>query len=455
MQCILFDEQSDTDLTFDDVVETMKNFTPNVCKSLLKKSSRTIVEQLDDNPSINGSATEDWPPESPAKLDVPTSKEVKSVVGASSIIKTCKNPNAMRKSHSSLICRRENFIDERFNISGTSLLIANAEAKRSAEPKAATETSQVISRVKRSRKQQLTSVNRGDSEIIIQPATFPSEEVETTKKRGRGRRKKPGRPVAAQKAKTVVAKKVTRSLRPRPVEVIEIDVDEDELPKTKKNIVEITIDESKEKGSSDKENEVIMVGDSDDEEEEEEEEAGTSKTMKPLLKCDHCARSFRQKRALETHSRVCPKSPDTVRRLNDRSKRRSSTKSNDSTTEKKQYTCKICQEKFDVVVALARHVRSMHSQRKKTNSSNQSTPVAKRPESPARVEAKPPETIEATSAPPSATTKRRTKSKTKSSNRSWKAKKLHCEDCGRWFSSDASLSAHCLQHATKKSGKMT
>lgn len=43
-------------------------------------------------------------------------------------------------------------------------------------------------RLKRSRKQQLTSMNRDDGEIIIQPASMLSEEELNGKKRGRRRR---------------------------------------------------------------------------------------------------------------------------------------------------------------------------------------------------------------------------------------------------------------------------
>lgn len=52
-----------------------------------------------------------------------------------------------------------------------------------------TSTPQPQLKIKRSRKQQLISVNRDDAEIIIQPASMLSEEEQTNKKRGRRRRR--------------------------------------------------------------------------------------------------------------------------------------------------------------------------------------------------------------------------------------------------------------------------
>lgn len=151
------------------------------------------------------------------------------------------------------------------------------------------------------------------------------------------------------------------------MEVIDLDVDEEE--QQKRTVVEITLDDSKDdnKYSSDKENEIIMVrdSDSDNEDEDEETEKGDKKLSNDLTKltgmmqCKHCSRNFRQRRALETHLRVCQKSPENALRLKKRKTK------NKQEHVRKQFTCKICQEKFDVVVALARHVRAEHSQRKK------------------------------------------------------------------------------------------
>lgn len=154
------------------------------------------------------------------------------------------------------------------------------------------------------------------------------------------------------------------------VEVIDLDIDEEES-QAKRNVVEITLDDSKEddsKYSSDKENEIIMVRDSDsdgdnEEEEDEEEERSSDLTkLSGVMQCEHCSRNFRQRRAYDTHLRVCPKSPENALRLDEDKARHKEQQA------RKQYTCKICQEKFDVVLALARHYRVEHSHRKKHKS---------------------------------------------------------------------------------------
>lgn len=143
-----------------------------------------------------------------------------------------------------------------------------------------------------------------------------------------------------------------------------MDVDEEES-QAKRNVVEITLDDGKDDGkySSDKENEIIMVRDSDsdddDEEGEEEEQSSDLTKLNGVMQCEHCSRNFRQRRAYDTHLRVCPKSPENALRLDEEKSRHKEQQV------RKQYTCKICQGKFDVVLALARHYRVEHSQRKK------------------------------------------------------------------------------------------
>lgn len=156
------------------------------------------------------------------------------------------------------------------------------------------------------------------------------------------------------------------------MEVIDLDADEEEK-QPNSNVVEITLDDSKDKYSSDKENEIIMVRDSDsdngdDEEEEEdddddddEESTDDLTKLNGMMRCEHCSKNFRQRRAFDTHLRICQKSPANALRLDERK----SKDKKESQKVRKQYACKICQEKFDVVVVLARHVRTAHSQRKK------------------------------------------------------------------------------------------
>lgn len=149
--------------------------------------------------------------------------------------------------------------------------------------------------------------------------------------------------------------------------MIDLDADEEER-QPKRNVVEITLDDSKDKYSSDKENEIIMVRDSDsdsgDDEEEDDDDEQSDNDLTKLngaMRCEHCSRNFRQRRAFDTHLRICQKSLANAIRLGERK----SKDKEESRKVRKQYACKICQEKFDVVVALARHVRAAHSQRKK------------------------------------------------------------------------------------------
>ncbi|XP_011502280.1 PREDICTED: uncharacterized protein LOC105365745 [Ceratosolen solmsi marchali] len=201
-------------------------------------------------------------------------------------------------------------------------------------------------KVKRSRKQQLTVVNRTDSEIIIQPASvFSEEEEEPVVTKKRGRRKKKLLPDPDYNPR----KPIRRTRRThRSVEVIEIDIDEND----RSNIMEITLDGKKGKGSSDKENDIISVGDSD-----ESDEDLNKKSKDCIMQCSHCNRKFRKRRALERHLEICPKSPANIQKLEERKAC--------MIGKGKKFKCKSCNEFFDIAVALARHVRAVHSPRKR------------------------------------------------------------------------------------------
>ena len=368
------------------------------------------------------------------------------------------------------------------------------------------------SKVRRSRKQQLTSVNREDSEIIIQPASMlQDEEDEEPTPRKRGRRKK--KTAAQEKSSKPIRKSKRRRTR---VEIIDIDVDEDDSDKPSKGrneILEITLDENKEKGSSDKENEVIMVGDSDEEEEESLKVAS--------LKCKHCSKIFKQHRILDSHVKVCAKLRNKSRRLSRRrtradsdseeetseeriSKRKSSRESSKEKKSKekkkskikKQYPCKTCDEKFDMVVSLARHVRAEHSARKRGRPSKSETQKNEKVKMKMRddvskidnknnqekkiTEAKPKEKntprkeekseeedcpeekqpAQAEEMPKAAEISESKKmmphSKKKlipSLKRKWKPTESVCLICNRWISNVVALETHHLRHVTKKSGK--
>lgn len=283
--------------------------------------------------------------------------------------------------------------------------------------------------------------------------------------------------------------------------MIDLDVDEEEQ-QTTHNVVEITLDDNKDKYSSDKENEIIMVRDSnsdnsDDEEEEKEEEnewkPGSHLTkLNGAIRCEYCSRNFRYRRNLNMHLLVCKKSPTKALNIG---KRKSKGKANLPKKEvKKQYTCKICQEKFDAALALARHVRLVHLQRKKdklslssemyanpyfflihkitcylllltnlmssffsishnlfSRSSNKSLRSVQEKETSSMEEEESDDKDSTTEKELSMLARVKRKRKQRN-NYSVDKKKLDCADCGRWFPSSTLLNAHSLQHGTKKSG---
>ncbi|XP_066585742.1 uncharacterized protein [Prorops nasuta] len=283
-------------------------------------------------------------------------------------------------------------------------------------------------KTKRSRKQQLTTVNREDSEIIIQAADFLNIEDDNIRKKSK--RKKKILPYKTYYKK--LNKKRTGKIKPTEVEIIEIDNEEEYLDEQRRDIVEITLDDTKEKNSSDKENDVIMVRDSDEEVKDSNNQLSTN------LCCVHCLKSFRLHRTLNTHLQICSQSPSYSVNL-----RLSEMKKPEILSEKcmkKEFTCRTCAEKFDAALVLARHVRSQHSQRKKNKLNNLVNNKSEDSLSP-----KPTRTKFLTTRP-----KQQINAKT---NVSWKKKDLTCLDCGRWFPSCALLKAHCLQHATKNSDR--
>ncbi|OXU24296.1 hypothetical protein TSAR_011682 [Trichomalopsis sarcophagae] len=242
-------------------------------------------------------------------------------------------------------------------------------------------------KVKRSRKQQLTMVNRTDSEIIIQSAYSEGEEEPVVmKKRGRRRKKLSPDPDYNPRKVLKKAKKANRS-----VEVIEIDVDESERASGQDS----TLEGNKGKCSSDKENETISVNDSEAEAEVEEEPSAPKKVKQPMMQCSHCNRNFRKRKALEKHVQVCPKSPAYIQKLEERKKL--------AAQSGKRFKCKSCEETFDIAVSLARHVRVVHSLRKKKTKTERSESS----ESEEEEEDVPGESMEESSPKPESARKRR------------------------------------------------
>ncbi|KAK9294294.1 hypothetical protein QLX08_011046 [Tetragonisca angustula] len=413
VQYILFEgDQSDSELTFDEIHKTLQNLKSNAAKKQMNK--KTINK--DQNNFGNIKETEYGTP-------------------------IYQNSNVNNRMSNTLTERKLNLLDSQQELletlanssadlisSSTNLDMSNGSIEYTSP-----ESSKIQYKTKRSRKQQLISVNREDSEIIIQPASLVTEEDNNVRKRVRRNRRVVTHSGYHQRNND---SKRMKKVKRKEVEIIEIDIDEEEsILQSEREVVEITIDDTKDKYSSDKENEIIMVGDSDD-----ELQQPNPKTI--LLQCQHCLRNFRQQRALETHLRVCSKSPSNAMRFNEQQlKHVNGTTAED--TVKKQYACKICQQKFDVVVALARHVRSEHSQRKKRRFSKLSVerPSIEVKEKKEHIEPKKQMTM----------IKKIKRKRNQRPKCTWKVKKLSCSDCGRWFPSVALLRAHCLQHGTKKS----
>lgn len=418
VQYILFgNDQSDSELTFDEIHETLQNL-----KSAELKSSKKQVNKKAVRTQNNHENTKETDYESSRHKNFSLSKHISSTL-------TERKLNLMDNKQEFL----ETFTNSAANTmsNSTNLDISNGSTECMSP-----ESSQIQCKAKRSRKQQLVSVNREDSEIIIQPASLLSEEDNNVRKRGKRKKRVVG--YSGHRQKNNEAKRM-KKIKRKEVEVIEIDIDEEEnMLQSKRDVVEITIDDSKDKYSSDKENEIIMVGDSDD-----ELQQTNSKAI--LLQCQHCSRNFRQQRALETHLRVCSKSPSNAIRFSEQKLHANGTHED---TIKKQYACKICQQKFDVVVALARHVRSEHSQRKKRRFSKLlvESPSIEVEEKEEYVEPKKKQLT---------MIKKIKRKRSQRPNCTWEVKKLNCSDCGRWFPSIALLRAHCLQHGTKKSGKFS
>ncbi|XP_043478563.1 kinetochore protein SLK19-like [Leptopilina heterotoma] len=383
VQYILCDgDQSDTELTFDEIQATLQEFKTSDSRkhyknipiekpSAQKKTNNGLVYLASPsticNPSYRGSYY-------PNSIKIEPSPKPQSPVKRSHI------------SNTSIIGSKQNHGIKRELSPMSDYYTPNTSVNISLSDSITNTNSQL--KVKRPRKQQLTSVNREDTEIIIQPASMLEEEEEIPMPRKRGKRKKKN-----AKISKLPTRKSTRRRRTR-VEIIDIDVDDSDSdePPRRKEILEITLDENKEKGSSDKENEIIMVGDSDEDDEDdddnedddidedEENDDYEYDDESNTLKCKHCLKIFKYTRTFDSHKRVCSKYRGRSHRLSDRymedesstddesPREKKMTKKNSkdkSSKPKKEYTCKTCEEKFDMVVTLARHVRAEHTPRKR------------------------------------------------------------------------------------------
>ncbi|KAG5312566.1 ZN384 protein, partial [Acromyrmex insinuator] len=424
------DHESESELTFDDIQATLQNMKISREKSLETNDKKSDKLQ-DDYSSIQQDSRESSIKEESSFSEDADAFEL--YTPQSTIDRTCVSVSE----------------DDRQRLIDT---------LTDSPPSTTKITSQTPLKVKRSRKQQLISVDRDDGEIIIQPASMMNDES-IGKKRTTRRRRLPIRVAMANRKGIKGTRRIKRPKRRKVVEVIDLDVDEEEQ-QTTRNVVEITLDDNKDKCSSDKENEIIMVRDSDssssDHEENEKTEwaSGRLTKLNGETRCEYCSRNFRYRRTLNMHLLVCQKVPTNALNLD-----KGKPKGKINKKINKQFTCKICQEKFDAVVVLARHVRLVHVPRKKNELSLSSEKSSSKSLRSIR-EKEPNSTEEEESDDEDDTTEKelsmlaRVKRKRKQRNNYSESKKLDCAECGRWFPSTTLLNAHSLQHGIKRSEQL-
>ncbi|XP_044004068.1 probable WRKY transcription factor protein 1 [Aphidius gifuensis] len=472
VQHILQDNQEeDEELTLDDIAHL---FTKE------KIQNKNGINKIIGNNKSNTAVTSTKTPEKPH-----ITRRIPQIL-SNTASKYSSNNNSNNNNHSSTPIKRKNSPEIRNNFLGKGVSPPpppddiNMSGLNS--PKSSTDELTNFSRMKRSRKQQLTFVDRADSEIIIQPLAEQEEEEKeeekkrTGNKRGRKKRDLPKKKKPAILKGTKKRRYFSKKYATRRIEIIDVDtdvIDDESSGKKKKNkIDEITIYDGKEKGSSDKENDIIEVGDTDEDnreaqeqveedeinEEDEDNAEEIEKNKKNKFECHDCHRIFYTKSALKNNNNKT--------RVNSLRSSRLNKNNNDvSNDNEKKYTCKTCGDKFDVVVALARHVRCTHSlQKKKMNNdtTNEDPEYSIPPHT-----LKSHEINEKTNlfnkntrtrrkkklfnAEPSIVVKR--KIDRALVRTSWKSKSMDCRDCGKWFPSIALLLTHSLKHVTKKTAQ--
>lgn len=344
VQYILCDDShSDTEMTFDELQQSLQVFKSNKSNLMNSKTSSSTSKHDRKKETIFRY--------SPTKLI--KSSPVVVLQRDSTIAQYNKSPKKSRTKNNILQSHRK--IKKEVEDPSYDFPFADYSLNSTDDQVNAFGTEAV--KAKRSRKQQLTVVNRTDSEIIIQPAAmFAETEDEPIIAKKRGRRKKRESPDPDYNPRKAQKKNKKHS---RSVELIEIDVDEND-----------SLNRTKGKGSSDKENDdVISLGeDSDDGDDDDDDylDADTSMMMKkkkplklskPMMKCCHCERNFRKRKLLERHLQVCLNVPGNAEKIAEQKQSLA-----------KRFKCKYCDDEyFDIAVALARHVRVVHSTRKKSN----------------------------------------------------------------------------------------
>lgn len=170
VQYILFeDDQSDSELTFDEIQATLQNLRTNRKNASTDDDASAVDEQ-----SCKSSQDDYACLQREILRESPLTRTTESSLSSSS---SSSSNAAYRETQCTARMSSDNDeTDDRQRL--IDALTDSPPPREAAQP-----------RLKRSRKQQLTSMNRDDGEIIIQPASMLSEEL-TGKKRGRRRRPK-------------------------------------------------------------------------------------------------------------------------------------------------------------------------------------------------------------------------------------------------------------------------
>lgn len=175
VQYIFFEneQQSDSDLTFDEIQATLQN---------LKTSREKMLEKEDEKSNkLQDIHSSDTVKQDTILHDFSRLKPVNENSDFSSLPSVTDNLTCVSATDDKFENERQRLID---TLTGSPPPLSL--------PSSSTSLSSTLQlKVKRSRKQQLISVNRDDSEIIFQPPLLQNEEARNGKKRSKQRRRTP------------------------------------------------------------------------------------------------------------------------------------------------------------------------------------------------------------------------------------------------------------------------
>jgi hypothetical protein len=152
-------ERPESDLTFDEIQETLQNSKHARRKKSSKKNNEKFIGNLKSDYSLN---SREILRRGSSMMMNSLDEELDYYMSSQSTSRMCTSEDKSAED-------RQRLIDA----------LTDSPPSMDCQPQL---------KMKRSRKQQLTSVNRDDGEIIIQPASMLGEQEVTGKKRGRRRR---------------------------------------------------------------------------------------------------------------------------------------------------------------------------------------------------------------------------------------------------------------------------